>query len=105
MQEIIRFNIHLSSTGEAKISYLDGPNKGAFEMLVTNAKDYAEGRQHGWITGGTHQPCDYTLAVEYSIVTPAVDPPNNFLRVTVIDEGRTLVETRPFKPTCFDCQN
>jgi hypothetical protein len=105
MQGTIRFRIHLSSDGKTEVEYLDGPNKGAFATLLTNAREYAADRQHGWTTGGQHLDCDYTLAVEYRIVLPEVDPPNNFLRVTVIDEGHTLIEARSFKPTCFDCRN
>lgn len=99
MEGIIRFNIHLSDSGIAQVQFLDGPSKGAFGMLLSNAQDYANGRQYGWVTGGHHDPCNYTLAVEYKIIGPEVPAPNNFLRVTVIDAEHTLVEAKPTVPT------
>lgn len=105
MQGTIRFSIHVPVQGKAEIKYLDGPNQGVFQTLVANAGEYAAGRKYGWPFGDHHDACDYVLAVEYRIVAPEVNPPNNFLRVTVIDESHTLIEARTFKPTCFDCRN
>ncbi|MEO6816758.1 MAG: hypothetical protein ABI177_08640 [Edaphobacter sp.] len=105
VQGTIRLKIHISPQGDADIKYLSGPNQGIFHSLVINAQEYIAGRKYQWIADEPRGGCDYTLDVEYRIVAPAVDPPNNFLRVTILDEGHTLVEARTFKPTCFDCRN
>ncbi len=99
LEGTIRFNIHLSESGAADVKYLDGPNKGVIGILLSSAREYATSRQHGWITGGHHDACNYILGVEYKIVGPEVDSPNNFLRVTVLDEAHTVVEVKPTTPT------
>jgi hypothetical protein len=99
MTATIRFTVVVSAEGEARLSFLDGPNKGAWQMLVKTAHDYLSARKYGWLEGEKPRPCSYIASVEFRQVGTAVDPPNNFIRVTVIDERHTIVEVKPTVPT------
>jgi hypothetical protein len=70
IQATLRFKIVVPRSGNPQISLLQGRN------------------------GGHREACSYIAEVEYRMGPEFVDPPNNFLRVTVIDENHTLVEVR-----------
>jgi hypothetical protein len=95
MEATIRFKISVPVTGEPEITFLDGPSKGVWQTLVSNARDYLAGRKYGWFEGGRPEACSYIASVEYRIIPGEIDAPNNFIRVTVFDEKRTLIEVKP----------
>lgn len=99
MEATIRFKISVPVTGEPKITFLAGPSKGVWQTLVSNARDYLAGRKYYWLEGDHSEACSYLASVEYRIIPGDVDPPNNFLRVTILDETHTLIEVKPTKPT------
>jgi hypothetical protein len=99
MEAVMRFKVLVPASGESEITLLDGPSKGAWQILVANAREYLSNRKYGWFEGDHKESCSYTVSVEYRIIPGEADPPNNFTRVTVIDETRTLIEVKPTKPT------
>jgi hypothetical protein len=99
MSATIRFTVELAANGKAQVSFLDGPSKGVWQMLVKSAHDYLSAREYTWFDGGQPKPCSYVASVEFRVNGKAVEPPNNFFQVTVEDETRTVVEVRPTVPT------
>lgn len=99
MQGVFRFTVVVHPDGHSDVSFLDGPSKGVFQILVASSREFLEGRRYGWATGGDHQACQYTAEVEYRMLPEEVDSPNNFMRVTDIDLSHTLVEVKATKPT------
>jgi hypothetical protein len=99
MTATIRFKVFIPLQGEPQISFLDGPSKGVWQMLVTSAHDYLAARTYGWFEGAQPKPCSYVASVEYRQIPGELDAPNNFLRITVIDEAHTIVEVKPTTPT------
>ena len=99
MSATIRFTIEIPEQGEAKLTFLDGPSKGVWQMLVGSARDYLTARKYGWMEGKQPKPCTYTASVEFRQVGKEIAAPNNYLRVTVEDAMHTIVEVRPTVPT------
>jgi hypothetical protein len=94
MEATFRFSVFVPKTGEAEITFLDGPSQGVWQILVNNARAYLANRKYGWFEGDQRANCSYTASVEYRIIPGFVDAPNNFIRVTVFDETHTLVEVK-----------
>jgi hypothetical protein len=95
MTGTIRFTVLIAADGKAQISFLDGPNENAWQMLVSSAREYLSARKYGSFERSQPTPCTYTASVEYRIVGKPVDSPNNFMRVTVLDASHTVVEVKP----------
>lgn len=99
MEATLRFKVLVPPTGTPQISFMEGPNQGVWQILVTNARDYLTARTYGWLEGSHTEACVYVATVEYRIIPGEVTAPNNFTRVTVFDETHTLVEVKPTTPT------
>lgn len=99
MEATIRFKILVPVAGEPEVTFLDGPSKGVWQTLISNARDYLTGRKYGWFEGNHREACSYIASVEYRIIPGEIEAPNNFTRVTVFDEKHTLIEVRPTVPT------
>lgn len=99
MSATIRFTIEIPVQGEAKLTFLDGPSKGVWQMLVGSAHDYLSARKYGWMEGEHPKPCTYTASVEFRQSGKEVAAPNNYFRVTVEDATHTIVEVKPTIPT------
>lgn len=99
MQGVFHFTVVVDPDGHSDVRFLDGPSKGAFQILVASGREFIESRRYGWATGGEHQACGYTAEVEYRMLAEEADSPNNFVRVTDIDLGHTLVEVKATRPT------
>ena len=101
VQGVFHFAIVVYPDGHSDVRFVDGPNKGVFQMLVASSRAFIESRRYSWVTGGEHHACTYTAEVEYRILPEEVDAPNNFLRVTDSNLGHTLVEVKATKPTAM----
>jgi len=99
MQGVFRFTVVVHPDGHSDAAFLDGPNKGMLQVFIASSREFIESRRYGWATGGEHKTCTYIAEVEYRMLAEEVDSPNNFLRVTDIDLGHTLVEVKTTKPT------
>jgi hypothetical protein len=99
MQDVFRFTVVVYPDGHSDVRFLDGPCKGAFQLLVASGREFIESRRYGWATGGDHQACSYTAEVEYRTLPEEAESPNNFMRVTDTDLGHTLVEVKATRPT------
>jgi hypothetical protein len=99
MQGIFHFEVLVYPDGHSEVRILDGPSKGAFQVFSASAREFLESRRYGWHTTGEQHACSYTAEVEYRMLAEEVDAPNNFLRVTDIDLGHTLIEVKATKPT------
>jgi hypothetical protein len=99
MSATIRFSVEVAADGKAQLSFLDGPSKGAWQMLVNSAHNYLSARRYSWIDGGEPKPCHYVASVDFRETGNAIEAPNNFFSVTVEDETHTIVEVRPTVPT------
>lgn len=99
MAATVRFTIEIPIQGDAKLTFLEGPSKGAWQMLVGSAHDYLSARKYGWMEGDHPKPCSYTASVEFRQSGKEVAAPNNYLRVTVEDAMHTIVEVKPTIPT------
>ena len=99
MQGVFHFSIVVHPDGRSDVRFLDGPSKGAFQVFIASGREFIESRRYGWATGGDHLACSYTAEVEYRMLPDEVNPPNNFMRVTDLDLGHTLVEIKPTTPT------
>jgi hypothetical protein len=95
MSATIRFTVEIPVQGEAKLTFLDGPSKGVWQVLVKSAREYLAGRRYGWMEGVNPKPCVYVASVEFRQAGEEIAAPNNFLRVTVEDAMHTLVEVKP----------
>ncbi len=99
MTGVFRFKVTFPAHGEPLVSFLDGPNQNAWQMLVASAHEYIASKKY-WLADGTQpKSCSYIASVEYRQLPEQVDDPNNFFRVTVIDEAHTLIEVKPTTPT------
>ena len=99
MQGVFRFTVVVHPDGHSDVGFLDGPNKGVFQVFNASSREFIESRRYGWATGGEHQACSYIAEVEYRMLPEETNSPNNFMRVTDIDLGHTLVEVKATKPT------
>jgi hypothetical protein len=99
MQGIFRFTVAVEPDGHSGVRFLDGPSKGAFQILVESGRQFIESRRYGWAAGGEHQACSYTAEVEYRMLPEEAESPNNLMLVTDIDLGHTLVEVKATRPT------
>jgi hypothetical protein len=99
MSATIRFTVTIAATGEPKLTFLDGPHQGVWQTLVTSAHDYLVSRKYVWFDGPQPKPCIYTASVEFRQSGQPIEPPNNYLCVTVIDETHTIVDVKPTVPT------
>ena len=99
MEATIRFKVIVPLSGEPQLTFLDGPSQGVWQTLIHNAHDYLDARKYGWFEAAHREPCSYIAAVEYRFTPGEVSPPNNFKRVTVFDETRTVVEVKSTTPT------
>ena len=99
MQGVFHFSVVVHPDGQSDVRFLDGPNKGAFQVFIASGREFIESRRYGWATGGDHQACSYTAEVEYRTLPEEAESPNNFMRVTDIDLGHTLVEVKATRPT------
>lgn len=95
MSGTIRFTVIIPLTGAPNLVFLDGPHEGVWQTLVTSAHDYLASRKYGWFEAQESKPCSYIASVEFRQSGEALPPPNNYLRVTVIDETHTVVEVKP----------
>ena len=94
MEATMHYRVVVPVTGESQVSFVDGPNRGVWKVLADNAREYLAARKYKWFEG-QREPCSYIASVEYRFMkTKPVDPPNNFLRITVIDATHTLVEAK-----------
>ena len=99
MQGVFRFSVVVYPDGRSEVGFVDGPDKGVFQILVASGREFIESRRYGWATGGEHKACRYIAEIEYRILSEEADSPNNFMRVTDIDLSHTLVEVKATKPT------
>ena len=99
MSATIRFRVEVAADGKAQLSFLDGPRNGVWQTLVKSARDYLSAREHQWVDGEHPKSCSYIAAVEFRETGKAITWPNNYFRVTIEDETRTVVEVRPTTPT------
>ena len=99
MEATLRFRVSVRPRGTPLITLLEGPNQGVWQILVTNAHDYLAARTYEWFEGSRTETCNYVATVEYRIIPGNVSAPNNFMRITVLDELHTLVEVKPTIPT------
>jgi hypothetical protein len=99
MEATMRFRVTVPQNGSPEITFLSGPSQGIWQSLVTNAQNYLSDRKYWWSEGTSRAACSYTATVEYRFISGELDPPNNFLRVTVMDETHTLVEVKSTTPT------
>jgi hypothetical protein len=99
MKGVFHFAVVVYPDGHSEVRFVDSPNKGAFQVFAASGRDFLESRRYGWVTGGQPQSCSYTAEIEYRILPEEVSSPNNFMRVTDVDLGHTLVEVKPTLPT------
>jgi hypothetical protein len=99
MQGVFHFSVVVHADGHSDVRFLDGPSKGVFQVFEASGREFIESRRYGWVTGGEHLACSYTAEVEYRMLPDEANPPNNFMRVTDLDLGHTLVEVKPTTPT------
>jgi hypothetical protein len=98
MQGVFHFMVVVDPDGHSDVRFLDGPSKGAFQVLVASGREFIESRRYGRADGGEHQVCSYIAEVEYRMLPEEAESPNNFMRVTDIDLGHTLVEVKATRP-------
>jgi hypothetical protein len=98
VQGTFSFRVTVPASGVPKVTYLDGPNVGVWQFLLTGAQSFLVARRYSWDTAQP-LPCTYTASVEYRILAGNLDAPNNFFRVTILDESHTLIEIKPTTPT------
>ena len=99
MQGVFHFSVIVYGDGRSDVQFIDGPNKGTFQVFAASSREFLESRRYGWATGGEHRACSYTAEVEYRMLPEEEDAPNNFMRITDIDLSHTLVEVKVTKPT------
>ncbi|WP_204101433.1 hypothetical protein [Occallatibacter savannae] len=99
MKGVFHFAVIVYPDGHSEVRFVDGPSKGAFQVFAVSGRDFLESRRYGWVTGGQHQSCSYTAEIEYRMLPEEVSSPNNFMRVTDLDLGHTLVEVKATLPT------
>jgi hypothetical protein len=99
LQGVFRFIVDVHPDGRSDVRFLDGPSKGMNQVFVTSSREFIESRRYGWATGGEHPVCSYTAEIEYRMLPEEQDPPNNFMRITDLDLGHTLVEVKATKPS------
>ena len=99
MKGVFHFAVLVYPDGRSDVRFVDGPNKGAFQVFVASGRDFLESRRYGWVTGGEHPVCSYAAEIEYRMLPDEVSSPNNFMRVTDLDLGHTLVEVKATLPT------
>jgi hypothetical protein len=99
MKGVFHFAVVVYPDGHSDVQFVDGPNKGAFQVFAASGRDFLESRRYGWATVGQHQWCSYAAEIEYRMLSEEVNSPNNFMRVTDLDLSHTLVEVKATMPT------
>ncbi len=93
-----QYRIEVNSEGKSNVTLISGKQQGVWNILNSAARTYLASREYSWSEGNS-RPCSYSVEVEYRILPEEIPAPNNFFRVTVWDEGRTLVEIKSTTPT------
>jgi hypothetical protein len=74
-------------------------------FIAGAAEDFISSRRYAWNSASLVLPCEYTTEVEYRMIPGESDERNDFLRVTTLGVGHTLIEVQLIKPTCNDCSD
>jgi len=97
---IVKLQVTIDANRQTNVELIDGPR-----LLAGAAEDFILSRRHTWNSASLVLPCEYTAEVEYRVIPGESDQRNDFLRVTTLGIGHTLIEVEPIKPTCNDCSD
>jgi len=99
-QGTVKLKVSIDENRYANVELIFGTR-----LIAGAAEDFIDARRYTWSSANPALPCEYETEVEYRIVAGESDERNDFLRVTILGVGYTLVEAQLIKPTCNDCSD